>query len=92
MTTRQFLSLEAVVPLRIASEEYGIPFSQLRSWHRRGYLAPVGRLPASVPGGGQLVFLRVHVLALVNDPPRRGRRSRAPVDLPIIALAEERAP
>ena len=74
MVTRQFL-LEEVIPLRIASEEYGVPFSQLRSWHRRKFLTPVARLPASVPGGGVLVFLREDIKKLVDDPPQRGRRT-----------------
>ena len=85
MTTRQFL-LEDVTPLRPASERYAVPFSTLRSWHSRRFLKPVARLPANCPGGGVLVFLRADILALIQDPPQRGRPS-LDRGLPIVDLA-----
>ena len=84
MVTRRF-RLEEVIPLRIASVEFNVPHSQLRSWHRRKFLSPVARLPASVPGGGVLVFLRADIKKLVDDPPRRGRRhSDEALPVPVI--------
>ena len=72
----QQLSIYLLIPLAQASPKYNVPFSTLRSWHRRGYLNPVGRLPANVPGGGVLAFLRSDIERLIADPPARGRRPK----------------
>ena len=76
------LSVSDIVTIPQAVREYGLQLSRLRGWRRRGLLKPVGRLRGNVVNGGELVFRRIDIEMLINDPPRRGRPSREA--LPVI--------
>ena len=56
-----------------AARKYGRSTGTLRVWARSGLLAVVGRLRASAPGGGYLVFRDADVAAIDKQRPRRRR-------------------
>ena len=62
---------------RKANALYGVRPSTLWSWVRKGYLKVAGRLRGNAPGGGLTVFKKQDILRLIENPPPRGRPSKA---------------
>ena len=59
------------ISLKTASDRFGVPLGRLRGLVSRGALRVVGRERA--PGGGRILVDPSEVLALIENPPRRGR-------------------
>ena len=64
---------DGLIDLNTAAELHGCKVQTLRSWVKRGRLAPKGRLKSSAPGGGVILVDATEVENRVMSPPTNGR-------------------
>ena len=64
---------EGLIDLPAAASKYARSRHTLHAWVRQGRLPVVARLKGPARGGGFLLVSESAVVALLEDPPRRGR-------------------
>ena len=61
-----------------AASKYSLSPRTIQGWVRTGRLSEAGRLRASARGGGKVLIVEAELVALLTNPPRRGRPPSLP--------------
>ena len=69
---------DGLIDLPAAAAKYARSIKTLEGWLRTGRLRQAGRVKAPAPGGGYRVVEEADIVAILRDPPKRGRPKHGP--------------